>query len=182
MKENRMKQIMKVLAVLVSVFFVFSGNSDAGIRENIIMSKVPKKFKDWTNEYPESTYKIPQSGGYAEDPYTSEIKLVQFSYIVMEGIRVPERKLSNGNKRKAYDAVRFGWKIKVTNTSAKKCEFKLRIPLLDAEGFEIGDPSYHSYDLAPGETKIFQDDSAIKLDLIKTVHRINCVLEKNSLY
>ena len=181
-----MKHILRTLAVVVSVLFVFCGGSDAGIRENIIMSKVPKKFKSWTNESPGTTFKISQPGGYDEEPYSAVIKLDEFSYIVMEGIHVPGKKLSNGNKRKAYDVVRFGWKIKVTNTTNKKCKFNLHIPFYDSEGFEIDDAalyySQQSYELNAGESKTFQDDSRISLDSIKKVNRIDYVLKESSRY
>lgn len=201
----------RVCCYLFASLAVFSSVSvEAGILDNIVMAKVPSRYKKWTITRPLKTYTV--DGGYHSSvevdvpcddkwdkfglpiPYGEkktisrpvwvdtpcEVLLEEFSYIVMEGFRVPEFKLKNGNKRSAYDAVRFGWKVKVKNNSDDSCRFRFCIKFFDSEGFLINQYAelYTDLSLAGGETKVVQEDTQFSLERLKKIARIEYVIEQ----
>ena len=152
---------------------------EAGLRENMIMARVPKHYKQWTTVRPEQPYAIKKET-WGED-YTVRFELVEASYIVMEGIHTPARKLSNGNKRKAYDSVRFGWKVTLRNLSDKDENVYFYYRFFDTEGFRLCSVGDH-YSLAAGETKTFQQDSTVGLSTLLKADAISCTLTPSPEY
>jgi len=200
-----------IIRSLLFSLFVFSAVSvDAGLRENMIMARVPKHYKKWTTVRPQQTFILREERVHSSWNGLEEVssrKLDQFgdpirqvdkcieekrlpackfvlneaSYIVMEGHYTPARKTSSGRKIQARESVRFGWKVNLTNLSEETESVFFYVRFFDREQFKICSVG-SEYWLAAGETKTFQEDAYVPLYTFLKADAISCTLTLESEY
>ena len=99
-------------------------SSQAGWLSDLTLPRLTDAQKEWhIDDFPLS-YSLAQVSGHG--------------YKMIETLRQPEWKSANGRaSRPAYDAVRWGWKVEVKNTSAIALTISVTYELLDCDGFVV---------------------------------------------